>query len=211
MMAASDDASGPLATWEEETVLATTPLNISAKRPRRRGACARASRYTRLAALVRIGVLLDMQTDDWSIRMLKRSMPTTPLQLERCAAACLNLRWGSFLIHGYLNPKYTDIETGVVIYQGNHQIHVNDPSWNHTIVLKNGRIFCQCVDKLGIGAGNLRLDATTGHPGSRGYMSKILQVFRLSVRPPPTPKRRKIGRAAASPLTPRVTGYVAPV
>ena len=181
-----DDRPGTSAKREEETVLATpTPLNISAKRPRRRGACARASTYTRLVAPVRIGVLLDIQTDDWSIRLLKRAMPTRPLHLERCRVACLNLRWGTFLIHGYLNPRYTDIVTGAAIYQDNHQIHGNDPSWNHTIVLKNGRVFCQCVDKLGIGAGNLRLDAT-GHPDSRGYMSKIIQVFRLSERPPPT-------------------------
>jgi len=84
-----------------------------------------------------------------------------------------------FLVDGYLNPQFTDIETKDVHLQSNHHVDMNDDSWKHTIAIKDGRIWCPGVSESGIPVSNLWINEKGFVDAENGYMRKILRVYEL--------------------------------
>jgi hypothetical protein len=90
-----------------------------------------------------------------------------------------------FLVDGCLNPTYHRVMPGghtkICHHDGwNDPKYIHDSAWRHAIAIKNGRLMCHGLSTShgGVTIKNLWLDAH-GVPGPKGYMKRILKVYRL--------------------------------
>ena len=121
---------------------------------------------------------------DWNEGVVALAMTQTPYRLEECAVVdgcCAELLCGDcdFLVDGNLNPRYIDFPTGDELFQEDHWVPQNDSSWRHTIAVRAGLLFCPGADDSGITTQNLWMSADGLPDPTRGYMSRITQVYRI--------------------------------
>jgi hypothetical protein len=121
---------------------------------------------------------------DWNEGVVALAMAKTPYRLEECTVVngcCAELLCVdcSFLVDGNLNPSFIDFQTGDELFQHGHHVPQNDPSWKHTIAVRDGLLFCPGADDSGISSRNLRLSANGFPDSSCGYFSSVTQVYRI--------------------------------
>ena len=101
---------------------------------------------------------------------------------------CVDLHGdGEFFVDGHLNRSYVRFMPGGLggdrLYHAGHDDpqYTSDGTWRHCVAVKNGRVFCNGLPEGGV-PGVLWLDENGSPDNKRGYMNRILKVYKVMTR-----------------------------
>ena len=92
---------------------------------------------------------------------------------------------GDFFVDGHLDRSYVQYMPGGVggdrMYQSGHDdpLYAPDGTWRHSVAVKDGRVYCDGLADCGVPVGTLWLDEHGRPNPTRGYMKRILKVYKV--------------------------------